>query len=374
MEPSNKHKLIFVGDVVCEKKPNFSHELQQLFNSAQIKSCNFEAPVKGIGKPVDKTGPHVAQDQNAPKWIQELGFNCFALANNHIYDYGKDALIETMAQFPESEILGVGNEQQAYALKTRNIDGILYGFLAYGENGYGALNGDRSFGHAWVNAKRVNQDIKEYKKQVDFLIVQIHAGVELLDVPIPEWKDRYHELIDLGADVIIAHHPHVIQGLEEYKGKLIAYSLGNFYFDYPANHPQWNTGGLLELHVENKKLMSYKFHLIEKKGRELKLKDEAQAENVISSLSEKLKGAGYEAYVNSKAVEDWEKHHAAYHAKPFNGLADYSFKKLLKHAKRSIFNRGIDYNLIWHNLFIESNKWLVERAIRIKTFGKNLPR
>lgn len=371
MQASKKHKFIFVGDVVCEKKPHFSEELQNLFRSAEIRSCNFEAPIAGFGKPIDKTGPLVSQNSEAPQWIQELGFNCFSLANNHINDYGKEALLKTMDQFPKDEILGVGNEKDAYSLNTKTIDGVSYGFLAYGENGYGALNGDREFGHAWVNAKRVNNDIQEFKKQVDILIVQIHAGVELLDVPIPEWKERYQELIDLGADVIIAHHPHVVQGIEEYKGKFIAYSLGNFYFDYPSNHPQWNTGGLLEIIFEEKKLSAFKFRLVEKKGQSVELKDETSSNNFINPLSERLKGKDYEEYVNIKAVVDWENHHASYYAKPFNGLADYSLGKLLKHVKRSIFNREVNHNLIWHNLFIESNKWLVERAIRIKTFGKN---
>ncbi|GGE10045.1 MULTISPECIES: CapA family protein [Sphingobacterium] len=372
MQAASKHKFIFVGDVVCEKQPQFSPALQELFDSAILKSCNFEAPIKGVGSPIHKTGPHLAQNQSAAQWVQDLGFNCFAMANNHINDFGEEALLKTMQLFPVQETLGVGNEQQAYQLKTRIFDDVKYGFLAYGENGYGALNGDRKVGHAWVNAKRVNQDIQNYKSQVDVLIVQVHAGVELLDVPIPEWKDRYKELIDLGADVIIAHHPHIVQGIEEYNQKLIVYSLGNFYFDYHANHPQWNIGAVLELEFENKNLNQHFLHIVEKKKQTVELKDKKLSLDFIRPLSEKLNNHDYEEYVNKKAVEEWKKHHANYYAKPFNGLAGYSISKLLKHAKRTFFNRRINYNLIWHNLFIESNKWLVERAIRIKTFNKKI--
>src|SRR5690606_4820916 len=141
MQASNKHKFIFAGDVVCEKKPQFSKELVELFNSAEIKSCNFEAPIKGFGHAIDKTGPLVAQHIDAPNWVQELGFNYFSLANNHINDYGQEALLKTMEQFPRTRLLGVGNEQEAYGLKIKTIDGTHYGFLSYGENGYGALNG-----------------------------------------------------------------------------------------------------------------------------------------------------------------------------------------------------------------------------------------
>lgn len=371
MQAETKHKFVFVGDVVCESKPHFSEDLQHLLESAQLRSCNFEAPLSGYGKAIDKTGPLVAQHPDSPAWLKELRFNCFCMANNHINDYGKEALLKTVKSFPEDEVLGVGKEEDAYGLKIRVFDQVKYGLLAYGENGYGALNGDRKVGHAWVNAKRVNQDILQYRKEVDVLIVQIHAGVELLDVPIPEWRERYKELIDLGVDVIVAHHPHVLQGIEEYKGKLIVYSLGNFYFDYPSNHPQWNSGGLLELDFEDKKLVNYHLHIIEKKNQEVILRDKSFSEGIVKPLSTKIQREDYEEYVTKKAVEEWENNHAAYYAKPFNGLSDYSLVKLLKRAKRSIFNRGIDYNLLWHNLFIESNKWLVERAIRYKVFKKN---
>lgn len=366
MSISKKHKFIFVGDAVLTSTPKLSTELKDAFHSAEVVSCNFEAPLTGYGSPIQKTGPLVAQSAQAPRLLMDMGFNLFSLANNHIFDFGLQGLQKTMESFLSEMIIGVGDEEQAYSAQIRRMDEVSYGFMAFGENGYGALNGDREFGHAWVNAEKADQAIAYWKSKVDVLIVQVHAGVELLDVPIPEWKKRYHSLLHAGADIIVAHHPHVVQGIEEVQDKLICYSLGNFYFDYPSNHPQWNRGGLLSLEFENKKLVHHQIQMLEKKGEHLDLLDPQQSNLELQKLQDKLHSADYINYVNEFALKEWDLHHSTYYAKPFNGLAKYQFKSLLKHVKRSLFNRAIDYNMLWHNLFIESNKWLVERAIQLK--------
>ncbi|MFZ4263221.1 CapA family protein [Sphingobacterium sp. HJSM2_6] len=366
MSTKNKHKFIFVGDAVLSSKPVLSAELKSLFDSADVLSCNFEAPLTGYGSPIQKTGPLVSQSVDAPRLLLDMGFNLFSLANNHIYDYGDLGLQNTIAAFPKEMIIGVGGEDLAYAAQIRVLDDISYGFMAFGENGYGALNGDRDFGHAWVNAEQTEQAISYWKSKVDVLIIQVHAGVELLDVPIPEWRSRYRALLHAGADVIVGHHPHVVQAVETYEGKLICYSLGNFYFDYPSNHPQWNTGGLLTLEFDHKNLVHHQVQLLNKKAEQVSLMEREQSDVELHRLQEKLMSADYTEYVNQFAIKEWELHHAAYYAKPFNGLARYQFKSLLKQVKRTVFNRKIDYNMLWHNLFIESNKWLVERAIRLK--------
>ena len=366
MEALPTHKLLFAGDVVLASTPEFSAPLSTLMSSAAIRCCNFEAPLTGFGQPIQKTGPLVSQLTQAPVILGDLGFNLFSLANNHIYDYGAVALAETLQAFPKDCTMGAGDMQTAYDLLIKEIQGVRYGFASYGENGYGALNGDRESGHAWINHRQVDADIKRFKEEVDVLIVQIHAGVELFDLPIPEWKARYKEIIDLGADVIVGHHPHIIQGCEEYQGKMIFYSLGNFYFDYPSNHAGWNTGGLLELNFQGRKLKNFTMHVVNKTGNQLALLPAANAQKIMHELNTKLNAVDYELAVNHRAVQEWEKHHIHYYAKPFNGLVGYGIFKIIKHIKRCIFNKQVDYQMLWHNMFIESNKWLVERAMKNK--------
>ena len=104
-------------------------------------------------------------------------------------------------------------------------------------------------GCAYINDFRVNHDIVEAKKQVDYLFILPHDGIEYIDVPLPETIARYRDFIDWGADCVLGSHPHCPQGWEDYKGKPIFYSLGNFFFNskedtlYRAwNRPHWYEG------------------------------------------------------------------------------------------------------------------------------------
>lgn len=359
------HKLLFTGDVVLASKPEFSPALRELFEIQQLRCCNFEAPLQGLGAALEKTGPLVNQSAQAPAMLKELGFDLFALANNHIMDYGPEALMSTRQALGAKNTVGAGTAEDAYGMRIREIEGVKYGFLAYAENGYGALSDDKAVGYAWVNSKRVDQDIKTYKKQVDLLIVQVHAGVEMVDVPIPEWRERYRALVDQGADVVLAHHPHVLQGMEFHQGKPIFYSLGNFYFDGFSQRKDWMVGGALELQVDAGKLVSFTMHIVEKEGALVSLMPQEQAERLFEGLNSKLGDqAAYLRYVDDIAQQQWHAHHVNYYQKGVNGLVRYKLKAIAKHFKRLVFNRGVDYNMLWHNMLIESNFWIVQRAIR----------
>src|SRR5690606_3657601 len=115
------------------------------------------------------------------------------------------------------------------------INGIKIGFFAGTSCDFSALKDkwtDKDkVGCSWINQIQVNNIIRTAKEQCDHLIILSHGGIEFMDVPLPEWRDRYRELIDLGADAVIGTHPHVPQGIEIYNKKPIFYSLGNFYFD-----------------------------------------------------------------------------------------------------------------------------------------------
>ncbi|WP_437920152.1 CapA family protein [Sphingobacterium sp. LRF_L2] len=359
------HKLLFVGDVVAQSKPEFSNELKELFKQQHFCCCNVEAPLSGVGYPQQKTGPLLNQNKEAGKWLKNLGFNLFSMANNHINDYGTDAMLSTSEAFGSDDCFGVGDENKAYSMLVREVEGIRYGFLSYGENGFGALNGDREYGYAWVNHSQVDSKIRDYRKQVDVLIVQVHAGVEMIDVPIPEWRKRYRELVDCGADLIIGHHPHVLQGVEIYKSKYIVYSLGNFYFDGILNSREWNLGGILQLQVDRGNIIELKLSVVIKDENKLILKTDIESVEILDTLNRKLVDERqYVKYVDEIAEEQWKQHHIHYYAKPFNGIGKFTLRSLVKHFKRLVFNRSIDYRMLWHNMEIESNFWVVRRAIQ----------
>ncbi len=145
------------------------------------------------------------------------------------------------------------------------MNGLKIGFLALTYAAYTGVFDDalnhNGLGCAYIHDLRVNHDIVEAKKQVDYLFILPHDGIEYIDVPLPETIARYRDFIDWGADGVIGSHPHCPQGWEEYKGKPIFYSLGNFFFNskedtsYRArNRPHWYEGMCVEMVISDDRI------------------------------------------------------------------------------------------------------------------------
>lgn len=248
-------KVFFAGDFCCcpsTQAVQVSQDLKDVIHSADIKVINFETPLKPDTVPA-KDGLLYNND-DAPSFLIDLGFDTFPLANNHIFDYGIEGYNKTAAAL-DGRVFGVGDYEDAYKVYKKTIDGITFGFISLcfsANNGvfdsYPYYNGQQK-GCAWINDPIVNHVMLSVRKQVDYLIVLPHDGIEYIDVPIPETISRYRDFIDFGADAVIASHPHCPQGYEIYRGKPICYSLGNFFFnskyDYSyraVNRPHWYEG------------------------------------------------------------------------------------------------------------------------------------
>ena len=206
---------------------------KSILRTADIAMANLEAPFTLKGEPFEKTFTF----RVPPEFVQgiyDAGLDVLTLANNHILDYGPEGLFSTMALL---DSLGI-----AYCGAGRTIkeaeDGVILqrghwriGFLAYSLT-YPAefwATSSKS-GTAYPHPQRMEKNIRMLKEEVDLVVVSFHWGGEKMVRP-KSYQRRYgHQAIDCGADLVIGHHPHVLQGLELYKDRLIAYSLGNFVF------------------------------------------------------------------------------------------------------------------------------------------------
>lgn len=163
--------------------------------------------------------------------------NVVSVANNHIMDYGKNGLYDTLNVLLEHGIKPIGagtNLNDARKPVILQIDDIKVGFLAYCDV-YIASKTKPGV----VPTKYVEDDVKQLRDSVDILIVSIHQGMDIIDYPLPNEIKLMHSIIDYGADLILKHHPHVVNGIEHYNGGVIVYSMGNFVFDYTID-PLWN--------------------------------------------------------------------------------------------------------------------------------------
>lgn len=259
--------IFFAGDF-CSKpstsKITVSDELKNLIQSCDLKVVNFEVPLKPEVKLPSQRRERFFQNDDAPDFLRGLGFNLFSQANNHAFDWGDEGFKKTKAALGD-DAFGAGNYEEAYKVKVVEVQGVKIGFLALSFAAYTGVFDDVTkhdgLGCAYINDLRVNHDIMEAKKQVDYLFILPHDGIEYIDAPMPETIARYRDFIDYGADGVIAAHPHCPQGWEEYKGKPVFYSLGNFLFnskegyDFRAtNCPHWYEGLCVVLTIEDGRL------------------------------------------------------------------------------------------------------------------------
>ncbi|QPM67738.1 CapA family protein [Atribacter laminatus] len=167
--------------------------------------------------------------------LEKAGINLVSLANNHIMDYGNLALIDTIDNLKNAGLYPFGaGENQEEALKPVIIykNGLTLSFFAFLGYPLQIEKVDpKSSGPCQVGLDEFISALQDIRDQVDFIIVSLHWGLEYESLPHPHQVEIAHQLIDNGVDLIIGHHPHVIQGIEKYRGKYILYSLGNFLFD-----------------------------------------------------------------------------------------------------------------------------------------------
>lgn len=259
-------KLFFAGDF-CSKpstsKITVSDELKNLIQSCDLKVVNFEVPLKPDVKLPPQRRERFFQNDDAPEFLRSLGFNLFSQANNHAFDWGDEGFKKTKAALGDAAF-GAGTYEEAYKVKVVEVNGVKIGFFALSFAAYKGVFDDvmnhEGLGCAYINDLRVNHDIMEAKKQLDYLFILPHEGIEYIDVPTPETIARYRDFIDYGADGVIAAHPHCPQGWEKYKGKPIFYSLGNFLFnskatyDFRASKPHWYEGLCVVMTIADRKL------------------------------------------------------------------------------------------------------------------------
>lgn len=215
-----------------------SPELIQIMRDADIMCINNEFTYSTNGAPINNKAYTFRAHPSRVDILKELGVDIVTLANNHVYDYGEQSLIDTMATLKQADILYYGaghNLDEAMTPVYFEIDGKTIAYVAASraeKNKMTPQATDSSPGilHCY-DTELFIQTIKEAKEKSDYVIAYVHWGTEftyeLEDVQLTTGKD----FLDAGADIVIGAHPHCLQGIEYYDGKPIIYSLGNFWFN-----------------------------------------------------------------------------------------------------------------------------------------------
>lgn len=239
----NSVSLLAVGDVMLDRGtekivrktyPFYPFEkMSPLIKKYNIAFCNLESIISDKGHPIKKPITFEA-DPRMLDILLKSGFNLINLANNHALDYGRRALLDCIRRLRKKgfKTLGAGNTlHEAYKPLILKVNSIKIAFLSYCTIPTGVPIRKNLPQTAVFNKDTAKYYLKKLKDSVNFIVVSMHWGTEYTHRPNPRQRRIAHFLIDNGADIVIGHHPHVVQEIEYYHSGLIIYSLGNFIFD-----------------------------------------------------------------------------------------------------------------------------------------------
>ncbi len=244
---SDSLSITFTGDILLDRGVRqfvehrsvdklFSPFVDSVFQSSDLVVANLECPATKIRQPAFKQYIFRAE----PEWLQTLkahGITHLNLANNHSVDQGRIGLADTKKNIQETGMIPVGagdNMQEAaqpvlLASTPRNV--YLLTSLQMPLENFSYLPDKTSVSHEDLDSLKTRVRQLKETDPCCYIIVSLHWGGEHTLRPVPLQRQQAHQLIDAGVDALICHHTHTLQTIEQYQGKPIYYSIGNFIFD-----------------------------------------------------------------------------------------------------------------------------------------------
>ncbi len=252
--PAGVVTIAATGDIVMGSTPNLPPDGgRSFFNGVKADLAgdvvlgNLEGTLStGGGSKCGSGSSNCYAFQTPPSyaaWLKKAGFTILNVANNHAYDYGPSGQAQTLAALAKQRLAHTGRPGQIAYQQVGEIKVAVVGFAPY------------PWAQQLTDIPTARRLVKKAAANADVVIVTMHAGAEGTDhTHVTPGTETYlgenrgnvvafsHAVVDSGADIVIGHGPHVLRGMEWYKGRLIAYSLGNF-----AGYKVFALGGPLSL-------------------------------------------------------------------------------------------------------------------------------
>lgn len=270
-------RLLFTGDVnfrgkdalTLSESQKIISKIQFVLDGVDFRIINLECPLgeQDNYESIKKAGPNLICSEGNFPFIKAFKTDAVTLANNHIGDYGAEAIKNTLSILKGNNILFAGageNIEEAYKALRLEKQGKSVSIISVCENEFGMAT-EATYGSAGYNPRLLLKQIKKEKISSDFVIVVFHGGNEYCPIPNPDTVERYRFICDMGADAVIGGHTHCPQGYEIYEGKPIVYSMGNFLFKSSSEKDEkdsWHYGYICILEITDTitlKTVPYKF-------------------------------------------------------------------------------------------------------------------
>lgn len=311
-----KTSFVFTGDIGFDKYMDgrwtddnlLSSEVRSFLADANHRVINVEGP---LYKPEtglkDKVATLVhSMDPDAADFFEGIKADVWNICNNHIMDAKEEGIKSTIKIAKEKNVktLGAGmniNEASTPVLFPE-AGGI--GLIGVGYQRACRKAGEDTPGcFSWSDLELIQKRIDEVKASCRWCVIVAHAGEEFTSLPAPYTRERYLKYLEMGADIIVAHHPHVPMNYETFGKKAIFYSLGNFIFDTDYQRTQFNTekGILLRIDFTKDSFSFTPFGLLTDRSKEQVVKGPVPDifEDVCEEEYDKLKELSAKAFIEA---------------------------------------------------------------------------
>lgn len=243
---NRKASILVLGDMMLDRNvrntideigfDDFFSGVKDLISRPDIAVANLEGPFtpyQSVTADLRNKALQFTFDPALTPKLSKFGFDVFDLANNHTMNFGSAGMAYTRSYIKESgmEYYGDPNNKREISYVSEK-NGLKIGFVGFHEFSY-------------VNFDKVFDEIKRLRPEVDVLVITPHWGIEYEKIPTDKIRELAHKFIDLGADMVVGSHSHVVGEIENYKNKKIYYSLGNFVFDQYFSEDTMNGLGVM---------------------------------------------------------------------------------------------------------------------------------
>lgn len=247
--------LVFTGDIGFDKymdgkwdDPNLlSAEVLNFLHSGDHVVVNVEGPIAENVENNEKDGVRQLLHTMNPKAVKVLNnmqADIWNICNNHIMDAGEFGMESTLQYAKANNVQTIGAGMNITEARKHIVLNEAGGIGLFGvgyQRACRVADENKAGCYSWSDLDEIQNTINEIKAKCRWCVVVAHAGEEFTPLPSPYTRERYHKYLQMGADIVVAHHPHVPMNYETVGDKVIFYSLGNFIFDTDYQRAQFNT-------------------------------------------------------------------------------------------------------------------------------------
>lgn len=304
-------KLVICGDVsITEESSQFFetidakgafNDIIDVHREADRVIVNLECATTESTNEIYKFGPCLKAPLNTAKTLKEAGVTDCSLSNNHIFDFGKEGLYDTIREIEAAGLnyTGIGEN---YEDSRRNLiiehPDVKIAVIAVCEHEYSYAIDNRC-GARPCDPFETMHDIREAKKTADKIIVILHGGKELCRYPSPRLIKECREMVRCGADIVLCQHSHIIGSCEEFEGGHILYGQGNFHFARSWKPESWNEGLIAQIDITKDGFKVNYLPLVAENGA-ISLAKGERKEKILSDMAKRN-----EEIVNGKWKDGW---------------------------------------------------------------------